>query len=88
MLKGKTKSGFEFEIDEKLMDDMEVLEAIAKVEEGDVFFPAMITKILGEKQKNAFYDHIRTKKGTVPIAKAVELFTEIMDSAGDKTKNS
>ena len=88
MLKGKTKSGFEFEIDEKLADDMELLEAIAEVDENESKLPALLTKILGEEQKKAMYDHVRTKKGNVPIEKTMKLFIEIMTTAGEQTKNS
>ena len=88
MLKGKTKSGFEFEIDEKLTDDMEMLEAIAAVQDDELKMPALLTKLLGEEQKQALYDHDRNKKGNVPIKKTMELFVEIMNAAGEETKNS
>ena len=88
MLKGKTKSGFEFEIDEKVADDMELLEAIAEAEQETYKFPQVLTKVLGEEQKKRLYDHLRTKKGNVPIEKAMHAFVEIMNTAGEQTKNS
>ena len=87
MLKGKTKSGFEFEIDEKVADDMELLEAIAEAETQTYKFPQVLKKILGEEQKQKLYDHLRTKKGNVPIEKAINEFIEIMNEAGKETKN-
>lgn len=88
MLKGKTKSGFEFEIDEKMANDMELLEAIAEAEVETYKFPAVLKKILGDEQKSRFYDHLRTKKGNVPIDKAMKEFVEIMNEASEETKNS
>ena len=87
MLKGKTKSGFEFEIDEKVADDMELLEAIAEAETQTYKFPQVLEKILGAAQKKKLYDHLRTKKGNVPIEKAINEFIEIMNEAGKETKN-
>ena len=88
MLKGKTKSGFEFEIDEKVADDMELLEALVEAEEQHWKFPKLIERILGTEQKQRFYDHLRTKKGNVPVAKAMKEFVEVLNEAGAKTKNS
>lgn len=88
MLKGKTKSGFEFEIDEKLADDMELLEAIAETAQNELALPALIKKLLGPEQKDRLYEHLRTKKGNVPIKKTMEEFEEIMNTASEKTKNS
>ena len=87
MLKGKTKSGFEFEIDEKIADDMELLEAIAEAETETYKFPKVLEKVLGKEQKQRLYDHVRTKKGNVPIEKAMNAFVEIMNAAGEQTKN-
>lgn len=87
MRKGKTKSGFEFQIDEKVADNVEILEAIAEVEENEYKLPKLITMVLGEEQKKRLYDHLRTKKGNVPIKKTYEEFTEILELSGQKVKN-
>ena len=88
MLKGKTKSGFEFEIDEKMLDDMELMEAIVAADKNELMVPALVEKLLGTEQKQKLYDHIRTKKGNVPIKKTSEIVIEIMNIAGGKSKNS
>lgn len=88
MLKGKTKSGFEFEIDEKKADDMELLEAIALSDTNRSHFPRVLSMLLGDEQKARLYDHCRTKKGNVPIQKTIEEFLEIMSISGEKLKNS
>ena len=89
MLKGKTKSGFEFQVDEKLLDDMELLEAFAEAMNDQYMFPKVLKRFLGEDQKIKLYDHMRTKKGNVPIEKTMDEFIEIMDIIkGEQSKNS
>lgn len=88
MLKGKTKSGFKFQIDETIADDLELLEDIAKADKDVSVFPSVLEKILGEKQKKALYDHLRDENGRVSTKAAVDEFTEIMNIAGEETKNS
>lgn len=64
-----TQSGFEYELDLTAMNDLEVLEMIADVEESPLILPKLLTKILGKAQRDKLYDHVRTKEGTVPIDK-------------------
>ena len=87
MVKGKTKSGFEFEVDEKRFDDMVLLEAFAEAENDQYKFPHVLKLFLGEEQKNALYEHLKTKKGNVPIAKTLNEFMEIMEIVGENSKN-
>lgn len=87
MLKGKTKSGFSFEIDDKALDDMELLEDLVAVDNDLSKLPELLNKFLGVEQKKKLYDHVRTKKGNVPIKKVADLFMEILNTAGKETKN-
>lgn len=88
MLKGKTKSGFKFEIDEAIADDLELLEDIARADKDVSVFPSVLEKILGADQKKALYEHLRGENGRVSTRAAVDEFTEIMNIAGEETKNS
>lgn len=88
MLKGETKSGFKFQIDEAIADDLELLEDIARADKDVSVFPSVLEKILGAEQKKALYDHLRDENGRVSTKAAVEEFTEIMNIAGEETKNS
>lgn len=88
MLKGITESGFEFEIDEARLDDMEFVEDLALAEANTAFFPRVLNRVLGEEQKKKLYDHLREESGRVPVKKAIDSFTEIMSIAGESTKNS
>lgn len=88
MVTGKTESGFEFEIDEEQLDDMEFIELMAAAQENWLKFPAMLEKMLGKEQKARLYDHIKNDKGRVKPEELDKIVTEIFELAGKKLKNS
>ena len=88
MRKGKTESGFNFKIDETVVDDMELVEELAEADKDISRFPQVLTKVLGEEQKKKLYDHLRDENGRVTISATVKEFEEIMTLAGEETKNS
>lgn len=87
MLKGTTKTGFHFQIDEKSLDDYELFELISEVGSNSFLMPKLVKKLLGEEQKNKLLDHLRNEDGRVPIDKITEEIAEIFQS-GAKLKNS
>lgn len=88
MRRGKTESGFEFEINEQDLDDMEFLELLAKSQNDALAFPAVLERLLGSEQKKALYDHLRNESGRVPVEATADIVAEIMTIAGEETKNS
>lgn len=64
----KTATGFECDIDENVMNDMEVVDALADLQnnENPLAYSTFTRKLLGENRK-ALYDHVRNKKGRVPL---------------------
>ena len=93
MKKGTLSNGFKFSVNENSFDDMELLEALAEVDEGDVLkFRVVLTKLLGEKQKERLYDSLRDKKtGIVSATKVGDALVEILEIAGqeeEEGKNS
>ena len=81
MVKGKTKSGFEFEVDEEILDDYEFLEILCKIDEGEVSLTIkMVDTLLGEEQKERLKKHIRYESGRVSakklLAEVMEIFQE------------
>ena len=88
MLKGKTESGFCFEINEKDLDDMEFVEALAELEENSLKLPKVCNMLLGKEQKEKLYDHLRDENGKVPVDAVSNAIVEIMLVAGESTKNS
>lgn len=88
MLKGTTKSGFCFEVDETGLDDMEFVEALAELDENPLMLPKVCTTLLGKEQKAKLYDHLRNENGKVPASDVSNAIVEIMTIAGESTKNS
>jgi hypothetical protein len=88
MKKGKLSNGFEYEIDENVLDDMELIDAMEQSQGDDPLkVSKVITMVLGKEQRKSFYDSIRNEDKRVPVEKAVELFTELIESLGDEGKN-
>lgn len=84
MVKGKTESGFEFEIDEQAVNDMRVIDAMVEVEEGNLGgVSRLISLLFTKEQKKAFYDHLRLENGRVPLDTASKEIFEILRYNGE-----
>ena len=87
-MKGKLKNGFEFDIDEKALDNMELIDAMAEAQEDD---PGKFSKatllLLGKEERKRLYDHLRADDGRVPIQSVADSFVEIFQALGDQGKN-
>lgn len=81
-----TSTGFEADIDESVLDNMELMEAVYAINDKDLKpFINLAKLMLGEDDKKRLYDHIR-ENGRVPIRKFSAELTEIMNSLGSKKK--
>lgn len=79
-----TSSGFELDIDEQILDDMELFDAIIALEKGDgTAVPAVVSKIAG-KDRQRLYDHVRTEAGRVPTGDVTREITEIIEALNGK----
>ena len=88
MVKGKTKSGFEYEIDEENLESMEFIDAMAKLDDDDVSgLSNLMDIVMDRKQKKAFYAHIRGDKKFTPMKEAMDGFFEILNNIGKQEKN-
>lgn len=90
MKKIEFKNGFKIEIDEAVLDNMELVDALAEMhdDENPLEVSRVITLILGKEKKKALYDHVRTKDGRVPVAEVSSMIREIFEALGDTGKNS
>ena len=86
MIQGKTKTGFEFKIEDAVLNDYELLELFAEVDENPLLVPKLVKTILGEKQKNALIEHVRNENGIVPTDKIAAELEDILTSSAE-TKN-
>ena len=78
----KTKSGFEAVIDVEALDDMELLEDLARMDAGEQWLAArVVMRLLGAEQKKALYDFCRDPqtKG-VSVTKVSEVLSELFTS--------
>lgn len=76
-IKGKLKNGFNFELDPDLLNDYELLEMISEGQTNPLVIPKLITKVLGEKQKNNLISYLKKKTGKVTIEDMGLALTEI-----------
>jgi len=83
MIKGVTKSGFEYEIADSVGDDYEVLESLARIQQKDggiLHMVTLIDHVLGEEQREAFKEHCRVD-GRVSTERIAEEFFDIFSNA-------
>lgn len=87
-IKGKTSSGFEFEIDSMVMDDMELVDALADtMNDNPLSFSIVCTKLFGVEQKKRLYNHLR-KDGRVPLEAISNEIADVFKAMGEDGKNS
>lgn len=88
MKEGKLKNGFKYEVDEAVLDDMELIDAIAGAQTGN---PAMVSgvvlSLLGKEQRDKLYEHVRGENGRVSATEIVEIVAEIFEALGEQGKN-
>ena len=85
MIKGNTKSGFEFEIDENVFDDWELIEKFRAIEKGeDSLVVDVIEQILGIEQKERLKEFIRDKNGKVSASGMEMELEEIFEACQAK----
>ena len=88
MITAKTNDGFEIELNEDVLDDAELLDALGGMQDGNVFDMSRLTlRLLGKEGRKKLYDHLRTKAGNVPVAAVSAAVREIL-SGGVQEKNS
>lgn len=82
MLKGKTSSGFKFEIAEGALDNYELVEALADIETDPLSVTKVVTLLLGKEQKEKLKEHVRNEEGVVTTTALMKEIEEIF-----KTQN-
>jgi hypothetical protein len=87
MIKGKTESGFEYEISKARLENYELIEALSEVDENPLLLPKTVNLLLGKEQANRLKEHLRDADGLVSIEKLSVEIEEIFNSQKE-TKNS
>ena len=80
-MKGITKSGFRYRVDKEKLNDWEILEMFADLDNNDVTkMVPLAKKLLGMNQYNALKKHCRNDKGIVQADKMNKEIIEIFDT--------
>ena len=90
MVKGKTQSGFNVEINEKRMEDIRFFELLDDMETNPLRLPKLVEYMLGKEQKEKLYAHLE-KDGIVnaaDVTKEMESIFHLVSEASEKAKNS
>lgn len=87
MIKGKTTSGFEYEISKARLENYELIEALSEVDENPLVLPKTVNLLLGKEQANELKDHLRDDEGLVSTEKLTNEIMEIFQNQSE-TKNS
>lgn len=91
MITAKTESGFSIELEESTLDNMEVLDALSDLDEGNpLAMSRLVVKLLGKDGKKRLYDHLRTEDGRVPASAVESVIMELFQSinAGKNSASS
>lgn len=89
----KTASGFEFELDRSRLDNMEVLDLFADLQdlkedspEAVMVIRKLMTLIIGKATLKRLDDHVRDESGRVPIGAFLLEATSIFNMLGEDAK--
>lgn len=86
-IKGKTDTGFKFEISASVGDDWELLELISQAETNPLVIIKVLNKIFDQDQVDKLKEHVRDDNGIVSTTKLMSEVTNIFTKAGE-LKNS
>ena len=88
MIEGKTNTGFAFSLNEEVLDDYELVEALCDVDDGNFgSIVKVVDMLLGGEQKKALKEHIRSLNGKVSVTMMCDEVTQIFNACND-LKNS
>lgn len=91
MIKGKTTSGFKFEVNDGIGNDFRVLEAIADADSEDESAKVrgtveLVRVLLGKDGKASLYRHLEKIHGSVPTDAVLAEVTEILKISREESK--
>ena len=83
VITGKTKTGFEYEIDKKILNDYELLEEIDNIGKSPLIIIKLLKRLLKEEQLEKLKEHIRNEEGIVPIDKMEKELEDIFNGINE-----
>lgn len=89
MITAETKDGFAVELSEEALDNVELLDALAAVQDSDVLsLGRTIRLLMGKEQTKKLYDHLRTEDGRVPVVALSDALGELMSRSFPRPRAS
>lgn len=85
-IKGKTSTGFEFNINKKRLNNYELVENLGRLEDEPLLLPKVVNMMLGAEQAKLLKDHIRDEDGIVDTEIMTKELEEIL-KCNDQVKN-
>ena len=83
------ENGLELEVNEQCLNNMELLDALEEMTDGNELAISKVVKLmLGKENRKKLYDYVRDKDGRVPLEIIDKCLTEIMLLLGEQGKNS
>lgn len=87
MKKVRLESGLNLSINDGAMDNMELLDDLVEVDEGNAFaISRIVRRVLDDENRKKLYDHLRVD-GITPVSGVVDAMKEIFDKLGAEGKN-
>ncbi len=86
MIQGKTKSGFEYRISKKRLENYELIEVLGKVDANPLLIPDVVKLIFDEEQAKRLKEHLRDEDGLVSTEKITNEIMEVFQNQNE-TKN-
>lgn len=83
MLKGKTSTGFEYELEDDALNDWEVLEDLTDIDDGHYGGAVRaLRRLLGDNQMKALKEHCRGENGRITQSAMVNELADILKGTG------
>ena len=87
MISGKTSKGFEFELEDDVLDNWEILEMIQEVDSGNAqVMTRLAPALLGPEQTKRLKDFVRQPNGVVRITDMSNALADIFASCNQLKK--
>ena len=85
-----TVKGVKVKVAKDAMDDMETVELLGAMQDGDVFaFPKLCKKLFGEKSYETIKEKLKDSAGTTSVTAMTEFFTDALKACNAlEAKNS
>lgn len=88
MIKGITKSGFEFEVEKEIIEDIRFIDTLVELENTNLrAAPKLLDLMFSPADKQRLYDHVTKIHGRPLTTACLAEAMEIIQLIGDEGKN-